>query len=157
MSWNDAIERARFKEQQKKQSEEYHALGMTEEQIQAMYEYDLENYKSNRRYGEHTQQFTHRDFNEGEPDESESTLFKKFREKLSVNIENHIEHSRYWWIEELDDPQLVKKLKSLSANDLELLTLIVFDGYSQSELAKKMTVTQQALSKKWGRIKKLLK
>ena len=46
MSWNDGYERRKFEARQKKQAEEYRALGMTEEQIQAMYEFDLEQYKS---------------------------------------------------------------------------------------------------------------
>ena len=37
MSWNDGYERRKFEARQKKQAEEYRALGMTEEQIQAMY------------------------------------------------------------------------------------------------------------------------
>ena len=44
MSWNDGYERRKFEARQKKQAEEYRALGMTEEQIQAMYEFGLEQY-----------------------------------------------------------------------------------------------------------------
>ena len=50
MSWNDGYERRKFEAKQKKQAEEYRALGMTEEQIQAMYEFDLEQFKSERRH-----------------------------------------------------------------------------------------------------------
>lgn len=57
MSWNDGYERKMFAKRQKKQAEEYRALGMTEEQIQAMYEFDLEQFKSERRNRMHTQQF----------------------------------------------------------------------------------------------------
>ena len=49
MCWNDGYERRKFEARQKKQAEEYRALGMTEEQIKAMYEFDLEQYKSDRR------------------------------------------------------------------------------------------------------------
>ena len=42
MCWNDGYERRKFEARQKKQAEEYRALGMTEEQIKEMYEFDLE-------------------------------------------------------------------------------------------------------------------
>ena len=62
MSWNDGYERRKFEAGQKKQAEEYRALGMTEEQIQAMYEFDLEQYKSDRCHYSHTQSFIPDDF-----------------------------------------------------------------------------------------------
>ena len=45
MSWNNGYERKKFEARQKKQAEEYKAQGMTEEQIKAMYEFDLEQYR----------------------------------------------------------------------------------------------------------------
>ena len=50
MSWNDGYERKKFMAKMKKQAEEYRAAGMTEEQIKAMYEFDLGVYKSDRTY-----------------------------------------------------------------------------------------------------------
>lgn len=55
MSWNNGYERSKFEARQKKQAEEYRALGMTEEQIKTMYEFDLEQFNSDRRYLIHTQ------------------------------------------------------------------------------------------------------
>ena len=69
MCWNDGYERRKFEARQKKQAEEYRALGMTEEQIKAMYEFDLEQYKSDRRYYSHTQSFVPDDFDEDEDDD----------------------------------------------------------------------------------------
>ena len=120
MSWNDGYERKKFEAKQKKQAEEYRALGMTEEQIQTMYEFDLEQFKSERRHRMHTQQFTSSDFDEGEADDSESTLFDKFFDELTCTIETSGEHSRYWWVEEIEDADLCKRIKSLSVDDKEL-------------------------------------
>lgn len=53
MGWNNAYERKKFEAKQKKQAEEYRALGMSEEQIQIMYEFDLEQFNSNRSYYSH--------------------------------------------------------------------------------------------------------
>lgn len=110
MSWNNAYERKKFEARQKKQSEEYRALGMTEEQIKEMYEFDLEQYKSDRRYHMHTQPFTSSDFDDGEDDESESTLLNKFFDELTVIIDSSSEHSRYWWIEEIEDEELAYRV-----------------------------------------------
>ena len=41
MGKNYAIERAKFERQQRQQAEQYRKLGMDEEQIQTMYEFDL--------------------------------------------------------------------------------------------------------------------
>ena len=40
MSWNDGFERRIFKEKIKKQTEYYRSLGMSEEQISAINEFD---------------------------------------------------------------------------------------------------------------------
>ena len=98
MCWNDGYERRKFEARQKKQAEEYRALGMTEEQIKEMYEFDLEQYKSDRRYHMHTQPFTSSDFDDGEDDDSESTLLNKFFDELTLTIDSRSEQSRYWWI-----------------------------------------------------------
>ena len=45
---------------------------MTEEQIKAMYEFDLEQYKSDRRYYSHSQSFIPDDFDEDEDDDADS-------------------------------------------------------------------------------------
>ncbi len=156
MSWNDGYERRKFEAKQKKQAEEYRALGMTEEQIQTMYEFDLEQFKSERRHRMHTQQFTSSDFDEGEADDSESTLFDKFFDELTCTIETSGEHSRYWWVEEIEDADLCKRIKSLSVDDIELITLYAFDGYTQDEIAIKFSCTKQNIQKKFRRIKNFL-
>ena len=156
MSWNDGYERRKFEARQKKQAEEYRALGMTEEQIQTMYEFDLEQFKSERRHRMHTQQFTSSDFDEGEEDDSESTLFDKFFDELTCTIETWGDKSRYWWVEEIEDADLCKRIKSLSVDDIELITLYAFDGYTQDEIAIKFSCTKQNIQKKFRRIKNFL-
>ena len=156
MSWNDGYERKMFAKRQKKQAEEYRTLGMTEEQIQTMYEFELEQFKSERRHRMHTQQFTSSDFDEGEDDDSESTLFDKFFDELTCTIETSGDKSRYWWGEEIEDAELSKRIKLLSTEDIELITLYVFDGYTQDEIAIQFSCTKQNIQKKLRRIKKFL-
>ena len=79
MSWNDGYERRKFESRQKKQAEQYRKLGMTEEQITALYEFDMAQYRSDRRYHEHTQAFLPDDFDENEDDEEKLSIFEKFK------------------------------------------------------------------------------
>ena len=157
MCWNDGYERRKFEARQKKQAEEYRALGMTEEQIKEMYEFDLEQYKSDRRYHMHTQPFTSSDFDDGEDDESESTLLNKFFDELTVIIDSSSEHSRYWWIEEIEDEELAYRVQCLSSDEIEMLTLLAFDGYTQAEAAKKMGIPYRTFKFKLRNLKIFLK
>lgn len=156
MSWNDAYERRKFKENQKKQAAEYRALGMTEEQIQALYEFDLEQFRSDRRFYSHTQPLTASDFVEGKEDESESTLLLKFFDELTVTIDNCGEKSRYWWVDEIGDDDLLSGVKYLTQQQIEILTLIVFENYSQKEAAEKMGIPYRSFKRKIQEIKLFL-
>ena len=157
MSWNNGYERKKFEARQKKQAEEYKAQGMTEEQIKAMYEFDLEQYKSDRRYHLHTQPFSSSDFDDGEDDDSESTLLNKFFDELTVTIDSSSEQSRYWWIEEIEDEELAYRVKCLRSDEIEMLTALAFDGYTQAEAAKKMGIPYRTFKFKLHNIKDFLK
>ena len=157
MSWNNAYERKKFEAKQKKQAEEYRALGMTEEQIQIMYEFDLEQFKSNRSYYSHTQSFIPDDFDESEDDDEKLSIFEKFKDVLTISIEDSSDKSRYWWIEEIDEPETVKKIKSLSERDLEILTLMVIDELTHEEIAKIMGVCVRTIERVNARFKNLFK
>ena len=67
------------------EAEEYRALGMTEEQIQIMYEFDLEQFNSNRSYYSHTQSFIPDDFDESEDDDEKLSIFEKFKDVLTIS------------------------------------------------------------------------
>ena len=156
MSWNDGYERKMFAKRQKKQAAAYRALGMTEEEIKEMNEFDLEQFKSERRNRMHTQQFTSSDFDEGEEDDSESTLFDKFFDELTCTIETSGEHSRYWWVEEIEDEMLARKVRSMASEEIEMITLLVFEGYTQIEASQKMGIPYRTFKFKFRNIKKFL-
>ena len=149
MEWNDGRERAKFKEEQVKLREKYHVAGMTEEQIQSLYEYDYGIYKKNRIEAIHTQRI---DFEvaEMEDKELENPLYKKFMDKLSVEM-NYSTASRYAWIKEIGDERVAMKLKKLSEDYLEILTEPIVDRLTQSEIAKKRKVGKSAISNKISR------
>ena len=148
MSWNNRSERAKFEAIQKKHYEEYLKQGMTEEQIKNMYEFDLEQFNSDRRYYMHVQQLTTSDFDEGEDDESESTLLKKHLEALTVSIETSNEFSRYWWIEEIENTNIARVIKNMPIDEIELLTMFAIEDFKQKEIAESKRVSQSAISQK---------
>ena len=158
MSWNDGLERKKFERRWSKDEKAYREAGMTEEQILSIREMEEEQYRSNRRYHMHTQALNPSDFGDGDDDEQEdkSVLFNKFQEELSVTMEYHSD-SRFGWIEEIENISLARKLKELPQSDLELITMMAFDGLSQVEIAEKLGVSHQSISKKLQRIKKFLK
>ena len=155
MGKNYAIERAKFERQQRQQAELYRKLGRDEEQIQTMYEFDLATFRSDWRYEKHTQGFAASSFDDNTQDESKSALFEKFLAQLSVQPDDG--HSREWWVEEIENPQLALALKGLSKSDLEFITRIVIEKATQMELSEELGISQQAVSKKWRKMKKILK
>ena len=155
MAFNNGLERKKFEQEQKRLGEEYRAAGMSEEAIREMYLFDLDRFNSDRRFGEHTQQFAISELEDD--DEATSPLYEKFSDVLTVSIERSGEHSRFWWIDETDDADLATKLRKLSVDDLELLTLIVQDGYTVVEIAHLHGVAHSTISRKLSRLKKYLK
>ena len=151
MGKNYAIERAKFERQQRQQAEQYRKLGMDEEQIQTMYEFDLATFRSDWRYEKHTQGLAASGFGDGTQDDSKSALFEKFLVQLSVQPDDG--HSREWWVEEIENPQLALALKGLSKSDLEFITRIVIEKATQMELSEELGISQQAVSKKWRKMK----
>ena len=116
MAWNNGLERKRFDEEQEKLAAEYRAAGMTEEQIEQMHLFDLEAFNSRRRFCEHTQQFPELPENIDEED-GFSPIFDKFIDELSVGMSTSDCQDRYWWIEEIENELLAKKLKTLPIDD----------------------------------------
>ena len=129
---------------------------MTEEQISAINDFDYEQFKAERIYKMHTQPLDVSVFYESDSDESDNALLKKFGDQISVTIEDEGGFSRYWWIEQLDTPELAGAIKALSQEDIEILTMIAFDGLTQSETGKLLGLKQQTIAKRMARIKKYL-
>ena len=155
MKWNNGKERAKFEREQKELRARYIAAGMTEEQIQAMYEYDLRCFNGKRREAEHTQALDYAAV-EAEDKELENPLYKKFADKLSVTM-NLEDASCYAWIEEIEDERMVKAIKALPQDYIEILTEIIANGRTKSEIAQRRGVKKTAISNKISRIKNIFK
>ena len=62
MSWNNAYERKKFNARIRREIAEYQAAGMTDEQIAEIVMFDEEQFRNDRRYRMHTQEFCESDF-----------------------------------------------------------------------------------------------
>ena len=143
MSGNNGYERKKFNEEQARLKGEYHDAGMTEEQIEDIHQFDLGEFNNTRRYYEHNMQIPDNIFTKN--DEGLCPLNDKFLEVMSVTNEQSDAKSRYWWIEEIDNPQLAKELKGFSSLDIEIITLYVFKKYTQSEISEILGIDQSTV------------
>ena len=153
MAWNNGKETKIFEAQQKRLRVMYLANGMTEEQIEALYQFDLKEFNARRRESEHTQRL---DFDSIEFDdkETDNPLFEKFLEVLSVTDE-YMSEDRFGWVEEIADSKILKAVKTLSEEQLELVTMLAFDDMNQTEIAEVLGLSQQSISKKIKKIKEI--
>ncbi len=72
-------------------------------------------------------------------------------------IENHIAaQTPEDWLRFIENEHLHQALRMLSPKDLAFVHEMFFGGYSQAQMGEKLGVSQQAISKRWLRIKKKL-
>ena len=84
--------------------------------------------------------------------------FETFFQNASLNPNAHLITGMIcgYRVEEIEDAQLLNKLRRLSRADLELLTLLM-EGYKQPQIAQLQGCSQSNISQKITRIEKLLK
>ena len=153
MGFNYAKEEQAFLEKWRKLSADYIVAGMTVEDTWEMYNFDRELFCKERTYIRHNQEFPAETISE---ESFESSLVNRYT-GLTVQFDESEFSGRFAWIEAVDDSVLAGKLKALSAPDLDLLTLIAIEGYSQADVARKMDCARNTVSKKIARIKRFLK
>lgn len=117
--------------------------------------YDSANKRKNGREGDKRTQSKKWLKNEGDDiiDEGRSPLLEKFQEQLSVTQVEICEWSRMSWIEDLDTDEVILWVKSQSEKNIELLTLVIVDGFRQTEIAEMWGVSDTAISKRMKRIR----
>ena len=155
MGFNYGLEKKNFDSQWAVTRKQYEDAGMSNEAIQAMYDYDWSVFNANRSYQNHTQEMAAPSFEQSE--ESYSPLMDKYREAISVTDTYHETKSRFAWIGEIEDENLLSALEKLSDDDLEILTLYIYEGYSTVELSKAYGIAHQNISKRIIKITNFLK
>lgn len=155
MGFYYAKEKKNFELQWKSLRKQYEAAGMSQEAIQAMYEYDRSVFNGERGYLNHTQDIAMPSFDN--TPESYSPLLKKYQDSISVTESYHETKSRFSWIGKIENEELLSALENLSDADLKLLTLYVYEGYTVTEISKVLGVSQPTISIKIKRITNFLK
>ena len=139
MAYIYAYERKKFEEEWAKKEEWYRAEGMNEDAIHELYLLDLAEFNSTRRYYRHNVSLS--------ADLSELV-------NLLVDHTDFVLSGRYDWIEELDEPELVQILRRLTETELELLTEMICDDLTQSDIARTNGVSRQVVNEKVRKIRK---
>ncbi len=148
MGFNYAKEKAEFDRQWAEIRKQYEELGMSQDAIEKIRSFDWDWFKSQRRYSSHL------------ADLPEEVTAETIREASTGTIPGDIPASfgsdSRQWLDEIEDEQLVRKLMQLSKDDIALLTHLVFEEYTQSEIAQKELRSQVAVSKHLHKIRKIL-
>ena len=155
MGFNYGLEKKNFDRQWAMLRKQYEDAGMSIEAIQAMYEYDLSVFNAARSYQNHTQEMAAPSFEQSE--ESYSPLMNKYQEAVSVTDHYRETKSRFTWIGEIENERLLAALESLSELDLKILTLYVYAGYTESEIASALESKRITIHKRIERMTMFLK
>lgn len=153
MAYNYAREEKRFKMMWRKLRKEYKAAGMSDEAIEEMYRFDWDVFNRDRAF--YRRRHIPKPNNNYYSDENDPDCFEE--PEHAVTDESSPTHSRYWWIEEIENPMLAAYIKTLSSKDIELITLFYFEGYTQEEIAEKLGISQPAVCKRFARFEKIKK
>ena len=155
MGFNYGLEKKNFDSQWAMTRKQYEDAGMSSEAIQAMYDFDWSVFNANRSYQNHTQEMAAPSFEQSE--ESYSPLMNKYQEAVSVTDTYHETKSRFAWIGEIENEQLLTALETLKTEDLEIITMYAYEGYDITEISKVYGVSRPTISIKIKRITKFLK
>ncbi|NLV49871.1 MAG: sigma-70 family RNA polymerase sigma factor [Clostridiales bacterium] len=153
MGFNYGLEKKRFDAKWAKKAAWYRAEGMSEEAIQSIYDFDFTAFNAERSFVNHTQELPDASF---ENESTRSCLYQKYP-SLSTSMDMHEVFGRDNWIDGIENPELAKELHTLSASDIEVLTMFVFDGLTQTKIARLIGCSQSNISQKIGLAKKILK
>lgn len=159
MGFNYGLEKKKFDAEWEKLRREYRAAGMDEAAIQEMYEYDWQGFNAERAYRNHTQSMPDQRFDDDgdAAGDDNSAMLVKFIDRFSVMPRETDEDRRYGWLDEIDSPELSAALRRLSPQQIEILTLFVFEGYNATEVGKMLGLTQQGVSWHISKIRRILK
>ena len=153
MAWNNAKRRMKFEAGEARFAEKCRALGMNEEAIAEIYASDLREFNNTRRFYERNRQIPDDAFEK--VDEGTCPLSERYLERFSTTIEKS-DKSRFWWIDEIDDAGLAERLKTLTPEEIELVTLYAYEGFTQSEISRMLGISQMAVSKRIAKVRKKL-
>ena len=155
MSFNNGNERRKLNAKWEHLRVQYREAGMSEDAIQQMYDYDRQMFNADRTHLERTQEFTAPTYESSE--EEASPLMLRYQDSITVTDTYHETKSRFAWIGEIENEQLLTALETLKTEDLEIITMYAYEGYDITEISKVYGVSRPTISIKIKRIAKFLK
>ena len=155
MSFNNGNERRKLNAKWEHLRVQYREAGMSEDAIQQMYDYDRQMFNADRTHLERTQEFTAPTYESSE--EEASPLMLRYQDSITVTDTYHETKSRFAWIGEIENEQLLTALETLKTEDLEIITMYAYEGYDITEISKVYGVSRPTISIKIKRITKFLK
>lgn len=157
MKFNYQSEKRKYIRMWEKLELEYKEAGMSDEAIKEMKAFDWEMFKKHRVYCRHNQLLGNQFFPDGkEVDESRNSLLNAYYESYAYK-DRYFQNDRYGWIEELENEEIIKKIRSLDKTRLDLLTMYVFEHKTHEEIAKELGIERSLVTKRLKTIKKILK
>ena len=152
MSFNNGFERKQFNREQKRLAKKYRRVGMSETDIQAMHEYDLEVFRQYRRDREHAADPSDMMTNDESTGDSRYMDMDEFpADAPLVKYGN-----RYSWIDEINNLELHKAIVAMKPDYIEIITLMM-EGYQQNDITKIIGIASSTLNEKIMRIREKLK
>ena len=139
MGFNYAREKRRFDEKWKKPEDWYRKSGMSEDAILEMREYDWNEFNSTRKF-----------YRYGDDDVDVESIVEEDGDSIDKTLSEE-------WIELLETPNLVRRVRKLPADYIEIIDLMVRENLTQEEVAGRMHCSQQNIAKKIEKIRKLLR
>ena len=133
----------------------YAQLGLRQDQVDALDEYDWSEFHSNCVFYFHNTAFDFRDdIDEGADAEIISRLTV---DDPASHIDSRMNGYSFSWMNEISSISFMEKLLKLPVQDLVMLDEYVFEGKTQKELSEEYGIAQQNISKRLRRIKNDLK
>lgn len=148
MAFNFSTAYKKYEQQEAQRRAYYAKLGMSQSDIEAICAFDKEQFLSDCRYQRRMQSLT----TEDEFGDERSPLLVRFADVLTV-YQTPSMTERFWWVDEIESLELIQKIKKLTLEELELITMYVFDSLTQTEMAARLNISQKAVSK---RLKKVI-
>lgn len=138
MGFYYAQEKRKFDKEWNEKERWYRESGMSEDSIREMYKHDWREFNSTRKFYRH-----------GDDDVDVESIVEEDGDSIDKTFSEE-------WIELLDTSDLVRKVRKLSADYIEIIDLMVRENLTQEEIAGRMHCSQQNIAKKIEKIRKLL-
>ena len=138
MGFSYAREKRKFDKEWNEKERWYRESGMSEDAILEMREYDWNEFNSTRKF-----------YRYGDDDVDVESIVEEDGDSIDKTLSEE-------WIELLETPNLVRKVRKLPADYIEIIDLMVRENLTQEEVAGRMHCSQQNIAKKIEKIKKLL-